>query len=64
MSNLSQEAEKKQGATDKAEAMKFLDFKKTHTEKKLKAILEELDLELTCNHLRLMCLINTIKAEN
>ena len=61
---LSQEAEKKQVATDKAEALKVLDFKKTHTEKKLKAILEELDLELTCNHLRLLCVVNTLKAEN
>jgi hypothetical protein len=44
--------------------MKGLDFKKTHTGKKLAAILEELDLEVTCNHLRLMCLVNTMKADS
>jgi hypothetical protein len=36
MGNLSKEAEDKQKKTDKTSHMKGLDFKKTHTEKKLK----------------------------
>lgn len=63
MQSSQKEAEEKQAKTNKTNALIGLDFKKIHTPKKLEEILEELDLELTCNHLRLISLIQKIKEE-
>jgi len=63
MQAVQKECEDKQKKTDNRSALKGLDFKKIHTAKKLGEILDELDMELTCNHLRIMCLIEKIKSE-